>query len=412
MKHPLANDGSEGSKATPKLAKICFLTSVHHPFDTRVFHREARSLENRRFGVTLLAPSDQKTILADNIKIVGFSVPRSRPRRFLATWLLLISAIKEKADIYHFHDPELIPIGILLHLVTKKPIIYDVHEHYPDSIRITNWLPFWARKSVATLFDWFERSTANFFAAIITADDEVTKRFQKARWQDSNNQVVTLYNFPRADFNETQIGPMPQRSHAVQLIHVGSISRERGQWLLLDVVRLLVDEKHLDVGLWMIGRFDSEKERQKFLEVVEYDRLLSGRVICPGFISQEHLGGWLSAADVGLVPLQPVPKFYKNIPTKMFEYMAAGLPIVGSDLPPISMFINAANAGYLAVPDDPRSHAEKIFLLIQNPDLSNQKGRNGRVAFSTRFNWESEEEKLLSLYRRLLNLQLPGNSFE
>jgi glycosyltransferase involved in cell wall biosynthesis len=87
----------------------------------------------------------------------------------------------------------------------------------------------------------------------------------------------------------------------------------------------------------------------------------------------------------------------------MFEYMAAGLPMVGSDLPPIRKFLQTANAGLLAVPSDPRSHAEKIHSLVESPELARQMGQNGRRAFQTKFNWTSEEQKLISLYRELLN---------
>ncbi len=382
------------------MSKVCFITSIHRErcAATRTFWCEALSLRSQGFEVTWIAPCEQAETFSDSVKILGFHSARSRLGRWLSMWRPVVMALGERADIYHFHDPELIPVGLMLRLITRKPVIYDVYEHYPDAIRLKEWLPYWARNFMARLFDWMESWTAPFFTAIITADDAIASRFQKVR------RVVILYNFPRADFTATQMSPKPKRVHPVQLIYVGSIYPERGQWLMLDMVRILVAEKHLDVGLWLLGRFDSEEKRQEFMEVVDSDKLLRGRVVCPGIVSQSQLGAWLESADVGLVPLQPVAKFHKNIPTKMFEYMAAGLPIVGSDLPPIRKFIMAANAGCLAVPADPRSHAEKILSLVQNPELARQMGRNGRSAFRARYNWTSEEEKLVSLYRELLNL--------
>jgi glycosyltransferase involved in cell wall biosynthesis len=171
-----------------------------------------------------------------------------------------------------------------------------------------------------------------------------------------------------------------------------------------------VSEKKLDVGLWVVGRFDSEEKRQEFVEAIDSDEVLRNRVVCPGIIPQEELGTWLASADVGLVPLQPVAKFYKNIPTKMFEYMAVGLPVVGSDLPPIRRFIEESKAGLLAVPSDPYSHAEKIFSIIEHPEMAKQMSLNGRNAFLTKFNWTSEGRKMLSLYRELLNLPQDRNA--
>jgi glycosyltransferase involved in cell wall biosynthesis len=363
------------------------------------------SLDKHGFEVIFIAPYGHPRTLEGNITIVGVPILSSRPRRMLNTWRILIKALQEKADIYHFHDPELIPCAIFLRLISRKPVIYDVHEHNPDALRLKEYINSRIRNFFAKLFDWFELNTAPFFNAIITADDAVAGRFQ-----GSNNRIVILYNFPKKGFGETDGALTNSRAYPVQLIYVGSMCPERGQWLMLDVVRILVDQNNLDVGLWIIGSFDSEEKRREFIETVETDELLQGRVISPGFIPQSQLGAWLSSADIGLVPLQPVDKFYKNIPTKMFEYMAASLPIVGSDLPPISRFLLAANAGFVADPDDPQSHAEKILSLVENPEMAKEMGQNGRHAFQTRYNWTSEENKLVSLYRELLNLDQPTDN--
>lgn len=401
----LTRDAPGGGKVVPKLAKICFLTSVPTPFSicARILYREAMSLARRGFEVVWVAPSEEPRTWSGQVRIVGFPAAHLRTRRWLNTWQPLVLALREQADLYHFHDPELIPCALLLRLITRKPVIYDVHEHYPDAIRLKEWIHRAIRPTVATLFDYLEPRTAPFFDAIITADDDVAGRFRKAP-----DRLVTLYNFPTPDFCQTPSIPQPRRAHAVQLIQVGCLCPERGLWLMLDVVRILVGEKKLDVGLWIIGPFDSEEKRREFTAAVAADELLRGRVICTGAVPQDHLGSWLAAADIGLVPLQPVPKFHKNIPTKMFEYMAAGLPMVGSDLPPIRRYLLAADAGLLAVPDDPRSHADKILSLVQDPELAGRLGDNGRVAFQTRYNWTTEEEKLVSLYHELLNLPVPA----
>jgi glycosyltransferase involved in cell wall biosynthesis len=386
-------------KVLPEFSNICIITTVHQPFDTRIFHREADSLLKHKAKVTLIAPCEGKPKLINKVSIIGVSLSTSRIGRWLGGCRVLLIAMRLKADIYHFHDPELIPCGLLLQLLTRKPVIYDVHEHYPDAIKLKDWLPRSARNFLATLFDRVEIWAASLFDAIISADDEIASRFKQV-----HNRLVTLYNFPKADFGQMQGGIKPQRQHDVQLLYVGCNSWDRGQWLMLDVVRILVSEKKLDVGLWVIGKFDSEGKHREFIETVDSDELLRNRVVCPGIIPLEQLGPWLASADVGLVPLQPVDKFYKNIPTKMFEYMAVGLPIVGSDLPPIRRFIQESNAGLLAIPSDPHSHAEKILSIIECPEMAKQMGQKGREAFLSKFNWTSEEKKLLSLYRELLKL--------
>lgn len=374
------------------------MSSVHQVFDTRIFHREAMSLVRKGFGVTLIISCSTGENFVDGVKIVPFPKPKSRFWRIAGLWRILKAAIGERADIYHFHDPELIPYGLLLHFLMRKPVIYDVHEHYPDAIRIKQWLPRVVRSPLAFIFDLFEVTVARYFDAIITADDSTAQRFESV-----NSSIIILYNYPRQDFCENEPSGKPDLKEPVRLAYVGSISPERGQWLMLDIVRTLVKEKKIDTRLQLAGPFDSEDELRNFFEVVDADATLRGRVTWSGVLAQHALPTWLKSAHIGLVPLIGVDKFLKNIPTKIFEYMAAALPIVGSDLPPIRKFIEDAKAGFLAGQGDPNSYAEKVILLLRNPEQAARMGRKGRIAFESKYNWRTEEAKLVGLYEQLLN---------
>ena len=113
--------------------KVCILTSVHPPFDIRIFHKEAKSLARAGYDITLIAQHDKEEIV-EGIRIVSLPKPKNRIDRMTRTvWSAYRKAIKIDADIYHFHDSELIPIGLLLKLRGKR-VIYDVHEDFPASI--------------------------------------------------------------------------------------------------------------------------------------------------------------------------------------------------------------------------------------------------------------------------------------
>jgi glycosyltransferase involved in cell wall biosynthesis len=214
---------------------------------------------------------------------------------------------------------------------------------------------------------------------------------------------VVLFNFPKKElFKDVPSAGLPHR-HAVQLIYVGSIAPERGQWLMLDIIRILVKEYRIDVGLFLAGYFDSPTKQNEFLNVVDGDNTLRGRVDYVGVVPQNELPKFLASSDIGLVPLQPVPKFHKNIPTKLFEYMAAGLPVVASDLPPIRRFVEESRAGILAHPGNPRSFAETINFVKPGEGRARHLGACGRAVFLSRYNWSTEVKKLLDLYGRLLN---------
>jgi glycosyltransferase involved in cell wall biosynthesis len=373
------------------------ISCVHPSFDTRIFHREAFSLAKNGFEIFLIIQHEFGDIFLNGIHIKGIKKPNSRFQRILFQWKYFFLVLKKHADIYHFHDPELIPFGILVKLFTQKPVIYDVHEHYTDAILLKEWLPGFTRKIVAKLFDLMECLTAPIFSAIITADATVAERFK-----DSGKPVVILFNYPKKNFFQNINIGRRIRSNETQIVYVGSISQERGQWMMLDIIRMLVTQKGLDVGLWIAGSFDSKNKELQFLRTVENDQILRNRVNWLGVVPQNELPELLASANIGLIPLQPVDKFYKNIPTKLFEYMAAGLPFVASDLPPIRKYVSRYRVGCLAKPGNPRSYMEQIIFLRDNPELAKKMGENGRCVFLTRFNWDTEEEKLIALYQDLL----------
>lgn len=381
------------------MKKIAHLTSVHPPFDTRIFHKECKTLASAGYDVVLIAPHIRDEIV-DGIKLRAVSKPRNRLMRIICTdWQVFILALRERAAVYHFHDPELIIPGLFLKLMTRAKIIYDVHEDNPGAIMERHWIPGPLRKGLSELFGFAEKLIARIFDALITADDVVAKHFKT-----NTTDIITLFNFPLSSLYENDIVKIPERFETMplSLVYVGVMGRIRGLWLMLEAMEILLCEFGLDVKLTLAGDIFEERERHDFEVYVEHSNSLKERVVWLGRIPQAEVARVLAKADIGWVPLAPISKFHKNIPTKLFEYMASGLPVVGSDLPPIRRFVEAAQAGILAVPDSPRSHAEQILYLSQNPDLSRQMGENGRQAFRDQYNWESEALKLLKLYQGLV----------
>ena len=137
--------------------KVCILTSVHTPFDTRIFHKQAKSLLKAGYDVTLIAQHDKDEVV-DEVKILALSKPRNRLWRMLGTWRIFKLAYRQKADVYHFHDPELLPMGLFLKLLKKGKVIYDVHEDYPKAILTKSWLPSMVRRPVSSVFTFLEKS--------------------------------------------------------------------------------------------------------------------------------------------------------------------------------------------------------------------------------------------------------------
>jgi glycosyltransferase involved in cell wall biosynthesis len=280
-------------------------------------------------------------------------------------------------------------------------VVYDAHEHYPDTILIREWIPSPARKPISRLFDSIELCIGARFSAVAVADDAVEARFKKV-----SPQVVKLYNFPlQTEFQPRQSEETEVAEGLNSVIHLGLLSKERGIWVMLDAISTLINIYNMDVPLILVGPSSSLALEKQVKHCIQARDIASHVERVSRRLPRVEVPKYARRARVGWVPWQPVEKNCKNIPTKMFEYMASGLPIVASDLPPIRQFMGDLNCGLLVNPIDPQAHAEAILYLLDHPDEAQRMGENGRRAVEEKYNWESEGRKLLRLYEELLSVQ-------
>jgi glycosyltransferase involved in cell wall biosynthesis len=373
--------------------RACILSSVHRALDNRVFYREARSLQRAGYDVTLIAVYERNEV-RDGIRIVG--LPRvPRWRRPLLWARLVREALAAGADIYHFHDPELLPVAPWLRLLTGKPTIYDVHEANADFIRVKDYLPAWVRCPLAWTFGWLEPPLARLNNALLFADDQIAAAFRGVQ-----RPKATLYNYPARSFVEqaaeaTQdAGPRPP-----VVLYLGGLERNRGSQLMIEafyqVWQMLPQAHLLHVGHMAPPDLEDEVRADVAQRGMEQAVTLAGRV------PFAEIGSHLARAAVGWVPWQPVAKNEKNIPTKLFEYMAYGLPVVSSDLASTRPFVHQGQNGYRVTADDPAAHAKALLDLLQRPAEASALGRRGQELVRTKYNWDEMERRLLALYHEL-----------
>lgn len=365
---------------------IVHLTTVHPPFDTRIFHKQAKTLVEAGYKVTLIAQHEQDEIV-DRVKILALPKPRNRfTRIFGLTWRAFRLAWKQRADVYHFHDPELLLVGILLKLFTKGKVIYDVHEDVPQQILTKYWIPTLFRRSLAFLLNIMEKLAARFLDAVVVATEGIAEKFSK------HNPIV-IHNYPDLAMLPTVQSASAGGNERV-LIYVGGISRLRGAIEMVDALECLsnIDKLRLD----LIGRFEPaclEAELRK-AQGYQHVRFL-------GWLSPEKVYERLAQADIGLVCLHPEPRYSVALPVKLFEYMAAGLPVVASNFPLWEDIVQGNRCGITVDPLDPREIAEAIEHLLKTPKLRKEMGENGRKAVEEKYNWGAEEKKLLGLYEEI-----------
>ena len=287
--------------------------------------------------------------------------------------------------------------GVLLGLVTHRPVIYDVHEDFPGAVEIREWIPAFLRRPLSFFIDIYERFLAHFVNFIITADDQI-----KSRLIQINERTTTLFNFPKLDYASINI----KREHKGKIvIHPGSICRERGGDVMLNAFRIVRNEIE-EARLVLIGNFNTPYGAYFKAKVKKYG--LEDSVKTLGYLPHEEVLRLICQSDIGLSLLQPVSKFKKNIPQKIFEYMASGVPSVVSGLPPIRCFMEDSQAGILVPPADTQKIADAIIFLLRHPSEAKKIGENGRKAVLEKYNWEREERKLLKIYEDLIEVKNEG----
>lgn len=363
------------------------MTTSHGPFDTRIFHKECITLAKEGFEVVLIVPHVQNGIF-NGVKIKKVPKPKSRPERMTRiVWKEFHLALKENATVYHLHDPELIPAGILLKLFDKK-VIYDVHEDYVKQTLSKEYIPKSARKIIALAVKLSENILSRFFDGVVTATDDILKNFSY------RNKAVSVRNFPvTARFSET--GKKGFDSQGIfTLIYAGGLSEIRG---ITHVVRSLelVDHKK-NTKLLLCGEFYPSGYEAKV-------KSLSGfkKVEYLGFVNIKMIPDLLSRANAGIVCFMPEPNHINAMPNKLFEYMTVGLPVIASDFPLWKEIVEGNRCGICADPSEPKEIAKAIEYLIEHPNEANQMGENGRKAVLEKYNWESESKKLIEFYAHL-----------
>jgi glycosyltransferase involved in cell wall biosynthesis len=366
--------------------KVLFLTSVHRPFDTRIYKREAISLVKAGYQVSLVAINIPSHQTMDGINIIGIPKPMARLGRILNWPRFVKIALTHRADIVHFHDPDLLLAGLLIKAITGKPVIYDCHELYRQAIQEKRWIPKMIRSAVGFGFEKIELALSKHLTVIIASPVQYT----------NFPQATLVKNYPGLEIFDLRREPA---RNSFQLAYLGTMSIDRGLTDLIEACHFL-DRKTVRVVL--MGHF-TDKATEQAIDTLKTKYGLNGSVQYLGVVPYEKGLDFLAQSAIGVIPFRVTPALELAIPTKLFEYMACALPIVATDLPSITPVIEEADCGLVVPPENPKAFAEAIEYLLDNPQEAHRMGENGRRAVIQTYNWHSEANNLLKLYRTLLN---------
>ncbi len=336
------------------------------------------------YRVTIVAPHPHDDVIS-GVAIKAVPKFTSRIARVvLNSGYVYREALRQRADVYHFHNTELMPVGWLLKLHGKR-VLYDVREDTPADIRDRFWVPRWARPAIAWAVDIAERVTGQMLDGIVAATPHIGGRFPSSK-------TVIVQNFPLTD--EAFPVPLPYGERPPLVLYSGTIMAERGVVELIDAMGLLPET--LQARLALGGVFEPAE-----LEQAARKKPGWRRTDYIGWQDRAGLLDLLAKARVGALPLLPAANNLDAQPIKLFEYMLAGLPLVASDLPRIGEIVREAHCGILVEPGQPQAMADAIQWLLEHPADAKAMGERGRKAILQTYNWSSQEQLLLQMYRRV-----------
>lgn len=368
------------------VTRICHFSSVHHGLDIRIYRKQCLSLARAGFDTHLVISASEDDIAeaaTQGITVHPLTPERQRLRRVLfQSWRCYRIAKALDADVYHFHDPELIPYGLLLNLQGKKVII-DLHEDLCADIQSKQWIPSVLRHAIGAAARQLEHVGARRFSAVVAATP-----FIGALFEGSAARLAVIHNYPLVD--ELAAVPEPRQPLRDSVCYVGGIDDIRG---IRETVRAL---EIVRCNLLLAGRFSSTALRTEVAAYPGWQHVEE----C-GFVGRDQIAQILSRSFCGLVTLHPEPNYVNALPIKLFEYMSAGVPVIASDFPMWRDIVEDAHCGLCVDPHSPAEIANAINYLRENPALAREMGNNGRRAVETKYRWDREAAKLVSLYGRL-----------
>ncbi len=369
--------------------RACMVSAIRPARDVRTYHAMARSLAEAGWDVTVIGREEGRHDCLDGIRILPLPTARGAGRGLVQARALRL-ALAARADVYQVTDVELLPAALLLKR-TGRAVVYDCREDYPAYMLLKPWLPARLRPALGFAVDRVERVAARRLDAVITADEGTA-----ARLRGHGARVAVVHNFPRREWFAP---PAPGAWRPHDVVYHGSLPAYHlaGLAAIARALGALVPD-----ACWtIVGRPDSAAAERAFAAALAAGGV-AARVRLEPHLDFAAVPALLRRARTGVVPLPDVAKFRTNVPMKLYEYLAAGVPAVASDLPPQRRLLGGSGAAILVPPGDHRAFAEALAGLLRDPVHAAALARRGRALIEERCHWEREEPRLRRLYAALL----------
>lgn len=367
------------------MSRIAHLTSAHPRIDTRIFLKECCGLADQGFDVSLIVADGKGDDQLNGVEVRDVGAVSGRIGRvFTATRRILEKATALDADLYHLHDPELLLIAPLLRRQGKR-VVFDAHEDLPKQVLHRKFVIPAAGRLLSFLTAKIEEFLcARYLDGVVAATPSILAKFLKI-----HPNSVAVNNFPVAGELDSQASWGTKRN---EICYVGYINEARGIEEIIAAMAMVKPGVSLNLG----GAFSEEATREEMTQRPGWSRVNE-----LGFIDRDKIREIFARSVAGLITFHALPNHVEAQPNKIFEYMSSGVPVIASDFPLWQEIVEGNECGICVDPDQPAEIAQAIETLIENPDMARRMGENGRKAVTERYNWATEEARLVDFYAGL-----------
>ncbi|WP_117880652.1 glycosyltransferase [Aureibaculum luteum] len=376
--------------------KVIHITSMHEFDDDRIFQRACTGLVDEGINVGLITQYKGKyPVLIDDVNIYPLKVRKGIKRRIFSSFQAMRIAFKNKADIYHFHDPDLIPFMLILSLFGKH-VVYDIHELY--RVRFSQWkfIPNRLNGFLADVYQKFEHLCIKGMAGYTLP----SKSMQKLWYKNLEKPHAVVRNIHLlSKISKFELKKNMNNSNFI-IYTSGVNSPDRRNINIMKAFSKLY-KKYDNIKLQFGGMYRPDGYEDKLKELAKELGIVD-RFEMQGFLNYEEQFKRSSQVSLGLVLLEPNEKNYIATSNRMYEYMFCKIPIICEALPePISV-IDKVNCGYYLNSDNIDELANKIEQIYLNPEEAKKLGENGYNAVVSEFHYEKDLTSLINLYKRII----------
>ena len=362
--------------------KVVHISTVHSPHDPRIYHKQCRTLAKAGFDVTLICPHDGEFQPEDGVKAILLPKPKTRKERMTTTQRQAYQeARKLEADVYCFHDPELIFLGRKLKN-KNNVVIYDIHEDYETAMGQKQYLPGPLAPLAAFTYRNLTKLLTRDFALSL-AEKYYKEKFPRGK---------CILNYPFLSGRQKKAERKEEDKY--RLLYTGNVTAERGAY-----IHARLPELDDEVSVTYVGKCAKEigdkiYSISKRNSITGLDHYVPWQDIEDAYFDNNWLAG---------LALFPATEHYKKKElTKFFEYMYAEIPILCSDFPAWKEFVETHKCGIAVDPNDDEAILQALNFLKYNPETASEMGKNGREAVIRELNWHAEAKKLVDWYNNLL----------